>query len=86
MRNGQILHDNAPAQTAKYTQEFLLENEIQQLDHPPYSPDYHHVTFSISKIEKKTGHRFHSRSALGSAVYQCLRSMPFWSTETQSRI
>ena len=35
-----LLHqDNAPAHTARLTQEFLNQNRVRQLRHPPYSPD-----------------------------------------------
>ena len=32
-------HDNAPAHRARQTKDFLAENRIQELSHPPYSPD-----------------------------------------------
>ena len=55
-RNFLFQHDNAPAHRARRTQAFLQEQEIDQLDWPPYSPD-------LAPIE-------HSWDALGRAVRQ----------------
>lgn len=39
MRDLLLHHDNAPAHTAAATLDFLAENGVRLLSHPPYSPD-----------------------------------------------
>ena len=34
-----LIHDNAPAYKCVLVQDFLKEEKIVQLSHPPYSPD-----------------------------------------------
>jgi len=43
-------HDNAAAHRAAATQDFLNAERIQQLDHPPYSPDLAPCDFSFSLL------------------------------------
>ncbi|CAK1594748.1 unnamed protein product [Parnassius mnemosyne] len=55
-------HDNASSHTAHRTKEFLEQENIKLLDHPPYSPDLSPNDFyTFPKIKKKLrGHRFSS--------------------------
>ena len=34
-----LIHDNAPAHKRVLVQDFLKEEKVVQLSHPPYSPD-----------------------------------------------
>ena len=42
-------HDNAPAHIAMSICQFLAKRNIATLEHPPYSPNLAHVTFSSSQ-------------------------------------
>jgi len=55
-------HDNASSHTARRTIEFLAENKIDLMDHPPYSPDLSpNDFFTFPRIkEKLRGQRFQS--------------------------
>ena len=49
-----FLHwDNAPVHTAKSVRDFLTKNNIQLLDHPPYSPDLAPADFFLFPKLKK---------------------------------
>ena len=78
LRGINLLHDNAPAHKSKVVVEYLEEEKVNVLDHPPYSPDLSPCDFFLFPRLKKmlSGRRFNTRSALGSAVYQCLRLIP----------
>ncbi|CAH1985486.1 unnamed protein product [Acanthoscelides obtectus] len=58
-----ILHqDNASSHTAQKTRQYLTEENVELLDHPPYSPDLSpndFFTFPKSK-NRLRGQRFHS--------------------------
>ena len=41
-----LIHDNAPAHKCVLVQDFLKEEKVVQLSHPPYSPDLVPATFS----------------------------------------
>ena len=73
-----LIHDKAPAHKCVLVQDFLKEEKVVQLSHPPYSPDLSPCDFFLFPLLKKTlsGHRYESRSALGSAIYQCLQGIP----------
>ena len=73
-----LIHHNAPAHKCVLVQDFLKEEKVVQLFHPPYSPDLSPCDFFLFPLLKKTlsGHRYESRSALGSAIYQCLQGIP----------
>lgn len=78
IRNVCLLHDNAPAHKSKLVQDYLKQERIIQLPHPPYSPDLSPCDFFLFPKLKKmlSGRRYRSRSAIGSAVFQCLNSIP----------
>ncbi|KAI6660153.1 Histone-lysine N-methyltransferase SETMAR-like [Oopsacas minuta] len=46
-------HDNASAHTAAKTLDFLAENSVQLVSHPPYSPDLASCDFSYSNNQGK---------------------------------
>ena len=61
-RNRRIIlhHDNASSHTARRTKEFLEQQNVELLDHPPYSPDLSpNDFFTFPRIkEKLRGQRF----------------------------
>ena len=65
-----LLHDNALA--------YLEEFHIQVLPHPPYSPDLSPCDFWLNPNIKSClgGHKFEMHSAVGSALNQCINSIP----------
>ncbi|CAK1602587.1 unnamed protein product [Parnassius mnemosyne] len=65
-------HDNASSHTAHRTKEFLEQENIELLDHPPYSPDLSPNDFyTLPKIKNKLrGQRFSSPEE----AYQLLES------------
>ena len=73
-----LIHDNAPAHKSVIVQNFLKEESVIQLPHPPYSPDLSPCDFFLFPLLKKSlsGRRYESQSALGSAIYQCLQGIP----------
>ena len=73
-----LLHDNAPAHKSKVVKEYLEEENFETLPHPPYSLDLAPCDFFLFPHLKRqlAGRRFDSRSALGSAVFQCLHQVP----------
>ena len=74
-----ILHqDNTPPHKARIVTEFLVEQGIETLRHPPYSPDLAPSDFWLFDTLKISlrGRQFPSRSSLGSAVYQFLKHIP----------
>ena len=60
------------------TSVFLKEDKVVKLSHPPYSPDLKPCDLFLFPLLKTTlsGRRYESRSALGSAIYQCLQGIP----------
>ena len=76
---GVILHhDNATAHKHRDVKAFLMKEKVTELEHPPYSPDLSPCNFFLFPRMKKmlAGRRYKSRSALGSALYQCLLGIP----------
>ena len=74
-----ILHQHiAPQHKARIVTAFLVEQWIETLRHPPYSPDLAPSDFWLSDTMKLSlrGRKFPSRSSLGSAVYQSLKHIP----------
>ena len=73
-----LIHDNAPAHKCVLVQDFLKEEKVVLLSHLPYLPDLSPCDFFLFPLLKKTlsGRRYESRSALGSAIYQCLQGIP----------
>ena len=73
-----LLHDNAPAHTSALVTQFLKQEKVTVLPHPPYSPDLAPCDFFLFPKLKKflSGRRYRSRQALGSAVFQYLSTIP----------
>lgn len=73
-----LQHDNAPCHKAKLVTDFLSQEKVKTVPHPPYSPDLAPCDFFLFPRLKKylTGRRYGSRAALGSGVYQCLMGIP----------
>ena len=73
-----LLHDNAAAQKHRDVKTFLKKEKVTELEHPPYSLDLSPCDFFLFPRVKKTlaGRRYKTRSALGSALYQCLLGIP----------
>ncbi len=73
-----LIHDNAAAHKCALVQNFLETEKVVELPHPPYSPDLSPCDFFLFPMLKKTlsGRRYEGRSALGSAIFQCLQGIP----------
>ena len=77
-RGIKLLHDNAPAHKSCLVTDYLQENRIAVLPHPPYSPDLAPCDFWLNPLIKEAlrGRKFESRHAVGSAVFQCMKGIP----------
>ena len=73
-----LIQDNTPAHKCVLVQNFLNEEKVVQLSHPPYLPVLSPCNFFLFPLLKKTlsGHHNESQTALGSAIYQCLQGIP----------
>lgn len=73
-----LLHDNASSHKAAIVREFLTQQKVVELPHPPYSPDLAPCDFFLFPRLKKylTGRKFKKRKELGSAIFQCLKGIP----------
>ena len=71
-------HDNAPAHSAKQTQDYLSQNNIRVLPHPPYSPDLAPADFFLFGMvkQKLRGREFQSLQALLDAYNEILSDIP----------
>ncbi len=72
-----LQQDNAPAHTATPTLAYFGENDLDLLNHPPYSPDLAPCDYFMFPCLKSTlrGRRFENVDALQNAVKQELRKM-----------
>ena len=73
-----LRHDNAATHKRRDVKAFLKKEKVTELEHPPYSPDLSPCDFFLFPRVKKmlAGRRYKKRSALGSALYQCLLCIP----------
>ena len=73
-----LLHDNASSHKCEVVKSFFASEKMKVLNHPPYSPDLSPCDFFLFPRLKKilSGHKYTSRSSLGSAIYQCLQQIP----------
>ena len=73
-----LLHDNAPVHKSALVKEYLAQNQIKTLPHPPYSPDLAPCDFWLNPYIKAClrGRRFETRTQVGSALFQCLKGIP----------
>ena len=57
-----LLHDNAPVHTSAKSQAAIRQCGVQQLNHPPYSPDLAPLDYFLFRVTKKflRGKRFSS--------------------------
>lgn len=71
-------HDNASSHTARRTIDFLTENKIELMDHPPYSPDLSpNDFFTFPRIkEKLRGQRFQSPEEAVEAYITAILTTP----------
>ena len=74
LRGVRLLHDNASSHKAAIIREYLKQEKVVELPHPPYSPD---LAPCDSRL-KNTSLEENTRRAknLGSAIFQCLNSIP----------
>ncbi|CAH2003731.1 unnamed protein product, partial [Acanthoscelides obtectus] len=74
-----ILHqDNASSHTAQKTRQYLTEENVELLDHPPYSPDLSpNDFFNFPKIENRLpGQRFQSTEEADDAFKNAVLDLP----------
>jgi len=71
-------HDNAPAHRSGVVMDFMGEQGIELIPHPPYSPDLAPCDFWLfSRLKDHLrGTRYASRSQLGSVIYQYMKHVP----------
>jgi len=77
-RRGLLLHhDNASSHTANLTSQYLAENKIKVVPHPPYSPDLAIADFWLFNGLKRNlrGKHFASEEELDSAVLDYFQSI-----------
>ena len=74
-------HDNAPAHRANQTKDFLAENQVQELLHPPYSPNLAPCDFFMFPQVKSQLHSIHyySPEEAVEAFMKVLEEIPAWS-------
>ncbi|CAH2014053.1 unnamed protein product [Acanthoscelides obtectus] len=74
-----ILHqDNVGSHTAQKTRQYLTEENVELLDHPPYSPDLSPIDFFTSpKIQNRLrGQRFQSSEEAVDAFINAVLDLP----------
>ena len=73
-----LIHDNAFSHKFEVVKSFLASEKVKVLNHPHYSPDLSPCDlFLFPRLKNMlSGNKYTSRSALGSAVYQCLQQIP----------
>lgn len=77
IRDLRLHHDNAPAHTAAATLDFLMENGVRLVSHPPYSPDLATCDFFLFpklKLQMR-GNQFESAEAAVVAYQSLLEGM-----------
>jgi len=70
------LHDNAPSHNATIVKQFLAQQKVTVLDHPPYSPDLEPADyFLFQKVKSHLNwHLFDSISDIQKAVTSTLNT------------
>ena len=78
LRGVRLLHNNALSHKVAIVRQYLKEEKVVELPHPPYSPDLAPCDFFLFPRLKKhlAGRKYQRRKNLGSAVFQCLNSIP----------
>ena len=73
-RGVRLLQDNASSHKAAIVREYLKQEKVVELPHPPYFPD---LGPCDSRLKKHlAGRKYQTRKNLGSAIFQCLSSIP----------
>ena len=80
LRGVRLLHDNASSHKAAIVRDYLKQETIVELPHPPYSPDLAPCDPRLTK--HLAGRKHQTRKNLGSAIFQCLNSIPRKDNET----
>ena len=78
VKNVLLHHDSASPHKAKIVKDFLEEQELQVLSHPPYSPYLAPCDFWLFPTLKEglAGRKFYRMQDLAKAVFSELRSIP----------
>ena len=78
LRGVRLLHDNASSHKVAIVCKYLKQEKVVELLHPPYSPDLAPCDFFLFLRLKKhlAGRKYQMRKNLGSAIFQCLNSIP----------
>ena len=78
LRGVRLLHDNASSHKAAIVCEYLKQEKVVELPHPPYSPDLAPCDFFLFPRLKKhlAGRKYQTRKNLCSAIFQCRNSIP----------
>ena len=78
MSHLQLHHDNAPAHTAARTLDFLAQQKIRLLPHPPYLPDLAPCDFFLfpKTKEKLRGRQFSSHEEAVGAYLEAVNDVP----------
>ena len=73
---------------AAIVREYLKQEKVVELPHPPYSPDLATCDFFLFPRLKKhlAGRKYQTRKNLGSAIFQCLNSIPRKDIKTHLKI
>ena len=74
LRGVRLLHDNASSHKAAIVREYLKQEKVVELPHPPYSPDLAPCDSGLKK--HLAGRKYQTRQNLGLAIFQCLNSIP----------
>jgi len=72
-----LLHGNASSHNAAIVREFLRQETVVEIAHPPYSPDLAPSDYFLFPRLKKylTGRKYKPRKDLRSAIVQCLKGI-----------
>ena len=74
LRGVRLLHNTASSQKAAIVRAYLKQEKVVELQHPPYLPD---LAPCDSRLKKHLpGRKYQTRKNLGSAIFQCLDSIP----------
>ena len=84
LRGMHLYHDNTSAHTAATTLDFLAENGVKLVSHPPYSPDLAPCDWSLFPFVKSKLHGTHFDSP-EDARMECERAVLDISPESSVR-
>ena len=75
-RGVRLLHDNASSHKAPIVREYLKQEKVVEFPHPPYSPDLAPCDCFLFPRKTPRWKKYQTRKNLGSAIFQCLNSIP----------